>query len=141
LREEKGGRTNSPPRSVKVLAGRANRQGDVFHLGRQGRDAGKGHVVQAVVDLVGEDDDLVLEAQVGDSLKLLAREYLANGVVLAKLVFGEEGRSLEEGVRGVLRTIILVLGVIARSSSSKSMVHSPAERVLTAPSLGGCIGT
>jgi hypothetical protein len=83
----------------------------------------------------------VLEAQVGDSLKLLAREYLANGVVLAKLVFGEEGRSLEGGVRGVLRTIILVLGVIARSSSSKSMVHSPAERVFTAPSFGGCIGT
>ncbi len=38
-------------------------------------------------------------------------------------------------------TSIFVLGVMAFSSSSKSMVHSAADEVLVLPSLGGCIGT
>lgn len=38
-------------------------------------------------------------------------------------------------------TIILVLGLIVFSSWSKSMVHSAADDVLVAPSLGGCSGT
>lgn len=43
--------------------------------------------------------------------------------------------------RGVLRTIILVFGVMARSSSSKSMVQLAADDVAVAPSEGGCRGT
>ena len=42
--------------------------------------------MEAVVDLVREDDDLVLDAQVADALELLARVDLANGVVLRLLV-------------------------------------------------------
>lgn len=38
-------------------------------------------------------------------------------------------------------TIILVLGVIARSSSSKSTVQSAADDVVVAPVAGGCSGT
>lgn len=38
-------------------------------------------------------------------------------------------------------TIILVLGVMALSSSSKSMVQLAADDVLDAPSAGGCMGT
>lgn len=38
-------------------------------------------------------------------------------------------------------TIILVRGVTALSSSSKSIVHSAAEDVCVAPVLGGCMGT
>lgn len=137
-----GRRTNSPSGGVKVLAGRPDRQGDLLDLRGEGRDAGKGDVEQAVVDLVRQDDDLVLEAEVGDSLQLLAREDLADGVVLGLVSAGSYWRGeRKKGLRGVLRTSILVLGVMARSSSSKSMVHSPAERVLTAPSLGGCMGT
>lgn len=44
-------------------------------------------------------------------------------------------------LRGVLRTIILVRGVMASSSSSKSMAQSAAEEVSFAPELGGCRGT
>lgn len=38
-------------------------------------------------------------------------------------------------------TIILVRGVTAFSSSSKSIVHSAEEEVCVAPVLGGCNGT
>lgn len=80
-----GRRTNSPPRGVKVLAGRPDRQGDLLDLRRQRRDAGEGDVVQAVVDLVRQDDDLVLEAQVGNLLQLVAVKDLADGVVCCLL--------------------------------------------------------
>jgi len=90
-------RTNSPSRGVKVLAGRPDRQGDLLDLRGKGRDAGEGDVKQAVIDLVRQDDDLVLEAEVGDSLQLVAREDLADGVVLGVLVLsrteGEKGHT------------------------------------------------
>ena len=82
----------------------------------------------------------MLEADVGDALELLAGEDLADGVVWEYVRNRGESRGKGD-IRGVLRTSILVRGVMARSSSSKSMDHSPAERVLTAPSLGGCSGT
>ena len=53
----------------------------------------------------------------------------------------EENWAPEQSLRKVALTIILVLGLIVLSSSSKSMVHPEAEDVLDAPSLGGCNGT
>lgn len=50
-------------------------------------------------------------------------------------------KTLPTGLCGVLRTIILVLGVMAASSSLKSMVHSPAEVFFSAPAGGGWRGT
>ena len=50
-------------------------------------------------------------------------------------------KTLPTGLCGVLRTIILVLGVMAASSSAKSMVQSAAEELVVAPSGGGCSGT
>jgi hypothetical protein len=76
-----GERTDSPSSGIKVLAGRPDRQGDLLDLGRQRRDAGEGNVEQAVVDLVRQDDDLVLDAEVGNLLQLVAAEDLADGVV------------------------------------------------------------
>jgi len=140
---------DAPAGGVKVLAGGADGDGDLFDFRGQGGDAGEVDVVEAVVDFVGQDDDLVLYAEVGDLLEFGFGVDFADGVV-----FWEEGsgglvgcvsKVKDDGgvknIRGVLRTSILVLGVMAFSSSSKSMVHSPAERVLTPPSLGGCMGT
>src|SRR5216117_3446945 len=53
----------------------------------------------------------------------------------------EENWAPEQSPRKIALTIILVLGLIVLSSSSKSMVHPEAEDVLDAPSLGGCNGT
>ena len=50
-------------------------------------------------------------------------------------------KTLPTGLWGVLRTIILVLGVMAASSSAKSMVQFAAEEVVVAPSGGGWSGT
>ena len=41
----------------------------------------------------------------------------------------------------MLSTIILVLGVMALSSSAKSIVQSAAEVFSVPPVLGGCMGT
>ncbi|KUI73778.1 hypothetical protein VM1G_11930 [Cytospora mali] len=70
-----------PPGSIEVLAGGPDRQRDPLDLGRQRGDPGEGHVVQPVVHLVGEDDDVVPEADVGDPLELPPGEDLADGVV------------------------------------------------------------
>jgi hypothetical protein len=71
-REIAARRTNAPTGGVKVLASGPDRQGDLLDLWRQRRNAREGHIEQAVVDLVRQDDDLVLEAQVGDPLQLVA---------------------------------------------------------------------
>ena len=72
---------DAPAGGVEVLAGGADGDGEALDLGRERGDAGKGHVVQAVVDLVRQDDDLVLDAQVPDLLQLLLGVDLADGVV------------------------------------------------------------
>ncbi|KAB8345847.1 hypothetical protein FH972_022902 [Carpinus fangiana] len=72
---------DAPAGAVEVLAAGADGEGEGGNLGRQGGDAGEGAVVEAVVDLVAEDEDVVLDAQVADGLQLGAREDLADGVV------------------------------------------------------------
>ncbi len=73
--------TDTPACCVKVLPGRPDRNGDLLYFGRQGRHPREGHVVQAVIDLVRKDDDLVLQANIGNLLQLLPGVDLANGVV------------------------------------------------------------
>src|SRR6187551_1130363 len=90
-----GGQTDAPAGGVKVLAGRTDGEGDLLHLGGQSSDAGEGDVVEAVVDFVGEDDDLVLDADVGNLLQLLTGVDLADRVVLGASVSGPK----REGVR------------------------------------------
>lgn len=80
-KKEKGRRTNAPACGIKVLARRSHRQGDLLDFRRQGSDTGEGDVVKPIVDLIGQDDNLVLEAEIGDPLQLIAGKYLANGVV------------------------------------------------------------
>jgi len=93
--EGKGGRTDAPAGGVKVLAGGTDGEGDLFYLGGQSSDAGEGDVVEAVVDFVGEDDDLVFDADVGNLLQLLTGVDLADRVVLEVSVSGPK----REGVR------------------------------------------
>ena len=50
-------------------------------------------------------------------------------------------KTLPTGLWGVLSTSILVRGVMARSSSEKSMVQSAAEVFSVVPFDGGCSGT
>ena len=135
-----GSHPPSPACAVEVLAGRSNRERQALYLGRQSRDPREGHVEQAVVDLVRDDQDVVLDAQVpilcsSSRVKTLPRGLLQGLVSYNVHPFRGKAR------RGVLRTIIFVLGVMDFSSTSKSMVHSPADRVSSMPVLGGCIGT
>lgn len=75
------GRTDAPARSVKVLARGPNGERELLELGRERRDARERLVVQAVVDLVGQNEDLLLDAQVANALELLAGVDLAERVV------------------------------------------------------------
>ena len=75
------GRTDAPARSVKVLTRGPDGERELLKLRRKRRDARERLVVQAVIDLVGEDEDLLLYAQVADALELLPGVDLAEGVV------------------------------------------------------------
>lgn len=72
---------DSPASSVEGLARGADGQGALPELRGQRCDPGERDVVEAVVDLIREDDDVVLDAEVADALEFLAREDLADGVV------------------------------------------------------------
>lgn len=72
---------DAPARGVEVLARRADGQGQPGDVRRQRGDAGEGDVVEAVVDLVGEDDDVVFDAQRADGLEFVLGKDLAERVV------------------------------------------------------------
>lgn len=97
----------------------------------------------------------MFDAEGADTLEFFFGEDLADGIVAAG-VSRLPSSDIAETLRGVqnltqvrsqanvrlgVHTIILVLGLIAFSSSSKSIVHSEAGEVLVAPSLGGWRGT
>lgn len=62
---DKLGRTHEPAHApagcVKVLARGANGDGEALDFGGKRGDPREGNVVQAVVYLVGKDDDLILD--------------------------------------------------------------------------------
>ena len=61
---------HAPARAVEVLPCRADRQSQVRNLWTQRGDAGEGNVEEAVVDLVGEDQNVVLHTNGADGFKL-----------------------------------------------------------------------
>jgi len=70
-----------PSRSVEQLTRATDSQSECRNLRAQSGNAREGHVVQLVVDFVGEDEDVVFDAEVADGLQLLAGEDLADRVV------------------------------------------------------------
>lgn len=72
---------DSPPGGVEVLTRRSNRDGNLLHLGRQCRHAGERSIEQSIVNLIREDDDLVLDADICNLLQLLLGKDLSNWVV------------------------------------------------------------
>ena len=148
-REGEGGteRTDSPACCVKVLARGSDGDCQFLNLRGQSGHSCKRHVVEAIVNFVGQNNDFVLDAQVAYFLELIARVHLADGVVCQTILVHFTGCGFYfktlgwQSVRGVFKTIILVRGVIAFSSSAKSIVQSAADEVLVAPVSGGCMGT
>lgn len=59
---------NAPSGAVEVLASRANSKCEVGDLGRKSSHAGEGSVIKTIVDLVAQNNNVVLDAQVTDSL-------------------------------------------------------------------------
>lgn len=78
--------TNSPASRVEVLAGGTDRERQALNFGRQRGDARKRHIVQAVIDLVRQDNDFVLDAEIGNLLQLRFGEDLANRVVYVEML-------------------------------------------------------
>lgn len=62
---------DTPPGGVEGLARGADGERALVQLGRHCGDAGEGDVEEAVVDLIGEDDEVVLDAQVANALEFL----------------------------------------------------------------------
>ena len=62
---------HAPAGRVEILAGGAHRDGQPLDLGGQRRHPRKGDVVEPVVDFVGQDNDLMLDAEVTNALQLL----------------------------------------------------------------------
>ena len=72
---------NPPAGSIEKLACATHSQCEGRDLGAQRRNAGEWHVVQLVVYFVGQDEDVVLDAEVANGLQLLSAEDLAHRVV------------------------------------------------------------
>lgn len=72
---------DSPASGIEGLARGADGQGALVDLRGQRRDSGERNVVQTVVDFVREDDDVVFHGEGANTLELLARKDLTNGVV------------------------------------------------------------
>lgn len=72
---------NTPTGGVEGFAGRAHGQGTLVQFRRQCPDSRERDIEQTVIDLVGQNNKVVLHAQISDALEFLTRENLAHGVV------------------------------------------------------------
>ena len=72
---------DTPAGAVEVLAAATDGKGQGGDFGGEGRHACEFGVVEAVVDFVAEDEDVVFYAEVADSLEFVAGEDFADGVV------------------------------------------------------------
>jgi hypothetical protein len=75
---------NTPAGGIEGLAGGADSQSTLVQFGGQGSNSCERDIKEAVVDLIGQDDQVVLHAQLANALQLLAREDLADGIVAMK---------------------------------------------------------
>lgn len=73
--------SHSPTGCVEQLASAANCQSKICDLRAKRRNASERHVVELIVDFVGKNEDVVLDAEVANGLQLLAGEHFADGVV------------------------------------------------------------
>lgn len=76
--------SHTPAGSVEVLARGAHRDCEFGDFWGQSGDASKRDVEEAVVDFVGENDDVVFYAEGGDLFEFFAGHDFTNGVVSAK---------------------------------------------------------
>lgn len=129
---------NTPASTVEVLSCGANRESPSGDFRGEGGDAGERGVREAVVDFVGEDEDVVFYAEVADGLEFGFGKDFADGVMAGpffQLVLeNEKGRGQ---TYGVLMTIIFVFGLMAFSTSAILIVQSAAEDISLPPFLGG----
>ena len=72
---------NTPPGAVEIFACGADCKGARGQSWREGCDAGEGCIVETVVDLVREDNDVMLFAEVADGYEFFFRKDFANWVV------------------------------------------------------------
>lgn len=132
---------DAPAGTVEILTRGADCERTSGYGGGESSHAGEGGIGEAVVDFVGEDEDVVFYAEVADGLELGFGEYFTDGVVAGTglIEIGTSGKRRE--AYGVLITIIFVFGLIAASSKDMSIVQSAAEDTSVPPFLGGCRGT
>ena len=72
---------NTPAGGIEGLACRADGESALIELWRQGSDSCEWDVEQTVVDFVREDNEVVLHAEVADTLQLGFREDFSDRVV------------------------------------------------------------
>lgn len=77
---------HTPARSVEVLARRADGNSQSLNLRGESGDSREWHVVETVIYFVGENDNLMLDADVSYSLELFFRVDLADGIVCRSLL-------------------------------------------------------
>jgi hypothetical protein len=87
---------DTPASSVEGLSGGANCERSLVKLWFDGGNSSKRNIVEAVVDFIREDDEVVLHSEVTDAFEFFVREDLADGVVPKPSVLfeQEEVRSL-----------------------------------------------
>lgn len=73
--------SNTPAGGIEGLAGGTDGQGSLVQLRRQSGNSRKGDIEETVIDLIRQNNQVVLNAEVADALELLSGEDLANGVV------------------------------------------------------------
>lgn len=82
---------DAPAGGVEGFASRADGKGALVELWRHGTDSGEWDVEQTVVDFVGEDDKIVLHAEVADALQLVSGEDFPDRVMAVFDVSGGLG--------------------------------------------------
>lgn len=73
--------SNTPAGGIEGLAGGTDGQGSLVQLRRQCGNSRKGDIEETVIDLIRQNDQVVLNAEVADALELFSGENFANGVV------------------------------------------------------------
>ena len=130
----------SPTGSVKTFTGRTHGDSQGIDLRGERCYASEGCVVEPVIDFVGENDDIVLHANVTDSLEFVSRKDFTDWIVSTNICKYASG-TIWIGSYGELMTIMRVFEVMADSKAGRLTAHSDDGRVSVAPFSGGVRGT
>jgi hypothetical protein len=76
---------DAPAGGVEGFACGADGERPLIVLWLHGGNSGKWDIVETVVDLVGEDDEVVLHGKVTDAFEFIARENLPNRIMTSSL--------------------------------------------------------